>query len=62
MFGASFLITLIVVILVKYGNKVQKDNKNLWPLRDTPSKVSIVVRPFASPAADTPYVPLRAVV
>ncbi|KAG1696775.1 hypothetical protein DVH05_017996 [Phytophthora capsici] len=34
MFGASFLITLIVVILVKYGNKVQKDNKNLWPLQN----------------------------
>ncbi|KAL3659331.1 hypothetical protein V7S43_015602 [Phytophthora oleae] len=34
MFGASFLITLIVVILVKYGNKVQENNENLWPLQN----------------------------
>lgn len=34
MFGASFLVTLIVVVLVKYGNKVQADNENLWPLQN----------------------------
>ncbi|KAI9982072.1 hypothetical protein PInf_007960 [Phytophthora infestans] len=34
MFGASFLITLIVVLLVKYGNKVQVDHENLWPLQN----------------------------
>ncbi|KAG6957074.1 hypothetical protein JG688_00011138 [Phytophthora aleatoria] len=34
MFGASFLVTLIVVLLVKYGNKVQVDDENLWPLQN----------------------------
>ncbi|ETK79539.1 hypothetical protein L915_14617 [Phytophthora nicotianae] len=34
MFGASFLVTLIVVLLVKYGNKVQADDENLWPLQN----------------------------
>ncbi|OWY90156.1 hypothetical protein PHMEG_00041841, partial [Phytophthora megakarya] len=34
MFGASFLVTLIVVVLVKYGNKVQVHNENLWPLQN----------------------------
>ncbi|KAE8970700.1 hypothetical protein PF010_g26813 [Phytophthora fragariae] len=34
MYTASFLVTLIVVVLVKYGNKVQADDKNLWPLQN----------------------------
>jgi ferric-chelate reductase len=33
MYGASFLATLVVVVLVKYGNKVEADNENLWPLQ-----------------------------
>ncbi|KAH7491103.1 hypothetical protein PRIC1_009867 [Phytophthora ramorum] len=34
MYGASFLVTLIVVTLVKYGNKVQVDDENLWPIQN----------------------------
>ncbi|EGZ15301.1 hypothetical protein PHYSODRAFT_505264 [Phytophthora sojae] len=34
MYTASFLVTLIVVVLVKYGNKVQAEDENLWPLQN----------------------------
>ncbi|EGZ15305.1 hypothetical protein PHYSODRAFT_506860 [Phytophthora sojae] len=34
MHTASFLVTLIVVVLVKYGNKVQAEDENLWPLQN----------------------------
>ncbi|GMF45934.1 unnamed protein product [Phytophthora fragariaefolia] len=34
MYTESFLVTFIVVILVKYGNKVQADDENLWPVQN----------------------------
>ncbi|KAG7386102.1 ferric/cupric-chelate reductase [Phytophthora boehmeriae] len=34
LYTISFVVTLFAVILVKYGNKVQESDENLWPLQN----------------------------
>ncbi|RLN51850.1 hypothetical protein BBJ29_008010 [Phytophthora kernoviae] len=34
MYTVSFFVTLLIVILVKYGNKVEENDENLWPLQN----------------------------
>jgi ferric-chelate reductase len=43
MYGASFLVTLVAVVLVKYGNKVEAANENLWPLQSLAEITLLVV-------------------
>ncbi|KAJ8525859.1 hypothetical protein ON010_g15263 [Phytophthora cinnamomi] len=48
MYTASFLVTLIVVVLVKYGNKVQADDENLWPLQNLVEIVLLMTVAFVA--------------
>jgi ferric-chelate reductase len=43
MYAVVFLVTFIIWIAVKYGSKVQADDKNLWPLQNFVEIVLVIV-------------------
>ncbi|POM61348.1 hypothetical protein PHPALM_29649 [Phytophthora palmivora] len=43
MYGVVFFTTFLIWILVKYGTKVQADNKNLWPLQNFVEIVLVIL-------------------